>query len=103
MIGICCCNQTSALTAVVFKRPRLDVGTQEHVETPTRTAGTGTHDLRSAGTPEYTQIKADKINPLRTVQCRSYIHRCREYMIGIVRLATIVFSIAVGCVIYNLT
>ena len=68
------CNQTSALNAVVLRRPRLDVGTQEHVETPKRTGGTGKRDLGSAGTPEYIKMEASKINPLRTVQCRSYIH-----------------------------
>ena len=44
------------------------------MKTPKRTAGTGTRDLGSAGTPEYIKMEAGKINPLRTVQCRSYIH-----------------------------
>ena len=34
----------------------------------------GTRDLGSAGTPEYINMEADKINPLRTVQCGQYIH-----------------------------
>ena len=44
------------------------------METPKRTGGTGTRDHGSAGTPEFIKMKASKINPLRTVQCRSYIH-----------------------------
>ena len=44
------------------------------METPKRTAGTGTRDLGSAGTPEYIKMEAGKINLLRTVQCGSYIH-----------------------------
>ena len=40
------------------------MGTQEHVKTPKRTAGTH----------EYIKMGASKINPLRIVQCRSYIH-----------------------------
>ena len=50
------------------------MGTQEHLETPKRAAGTGTHDLGSAGMHEYIKVEAGKINPLRTVQCESYIH-----------------------------
>ena len=66
----CLCTQTFALNAVVLRRQRLDVGTQEHVETQKRTAGTGTRDLRSAETPEYIKKDAGKINLLRTRQCR---------------------------------
>ena len=44
------------------------------METPKRTAGMGTRDLGSAGTPEYIKMEAGKINPLRTVQCGPYIH-----------------------------
>ena len=40
------------------------MGTQEHVKIPKRTAGT----------PEYITMGAGKINPLRMVQCGSYIH-----------------------------
>ena len=40
------------------------MGTQEHVKIPKRTAGT----------PEYITMGAGKINPLRIVQCGSYIH-----------------------------
>ena len=50
------------------------MGTQEHLETPKRTGETGTRDHGSAGTPEYIKMEASKINPLRTVQCRLYIH-----------------------------
>ena len=32
------------------------------METPKRTAGTGTRDLGSAGTPEYIKMEAGKIN-----------------------------------------
>ena len=67
------CNQTSALDSVIFRRPHLDVITQEHVETPKRTGRTGTRDLGSAGTPEYINMEAGKINSLRNVQCGSYI------------------------------
>ena len=70
----CLGTQTSALNAVVHRRPHLNVGTQEHVETPKWTAGTGTRDLGSVGTPEYIKMEAGKINPLRFVQCGSYIH-----------------------------
>ena len=44
-----CSSKTSAFNAVVLRRPRLDVGTQKHVETSKRTAGTGTRDRRRRG------------------------------------------------------
>ena len=49
------------------------------METPKRTAGTGTRYLGSAGTPEYINMEAGKTNPMRTVQCReSETERERE-------------------------
>ena len=63
----CRCAQMSAFNAVVLRLPRLDVGTQEHLETPKRTAGTETRDLGSEGTPEYIKMEEGKINPWRTV------------------------------------
>ena len=73
-----CSSKTSAFNAVVLRRPRLDVRTQEHVEKPKRTGGTGARDLGSTGTPEYIKMKASKINPLRTVPVTYSRHRCRK-------------------------